>query len=239
MMFGALTCLASVLLLDLSFISTHYWAHYVAMFVPFANIISIYAYILFRDTNSPSFNDIALRRKGEFTIFIVLISFMILSATYSLEYALKLPRIGLSNFAINDRDHDRKLLNVLRQARKEGASFYVLRDPVYHRKLDHRRLGDAHPFMLETVLRGDRIGPVGDIFLYGDRVYADPCQSLLSSEKDIIILASPKLDREAWLCLTRADSNYVDLSELADEDGSVYFQLNKLDNYGIFVRRPR
>ena len=71
---------------------------------------------------------------------------------------------------------------------KKKSSFYVHFSPIYHSLLHESRIGDGHPVMLQYVMNGKRIGPIGNINLYSDEVFRSPCNSLLHSGKKIIVI---------------------------------------------------
>lgn len=237
MLYGTLTCSLSVFFLDLSFLSSHYWRHHVIMFVPFANIVVFYAYMLFHNTETPSFGTIVLRRKGEFAIFAALTFFLAATVALSFQKALDMSKLSSASFAINDRGYDHELLEILRQVLDGGLSFYVLNAPIYHRMLTHRRIGDAHPYMLFLILRGNRIGPIGDLLLYSDRVHDNPCIGLWDSGKDIMVLLPTGGDPKALRCLTSADSNYLELSRETDNEAGLYARFKDLEGYRVFARQ--
>lgn len=235
--FGSVTCLAAAILLDTSFLSAHYWNHYITMFVPFTNIIIIYSYVLFRTTENPSFYSLISQRKGELVVFAAIVFFLFKAAESSIYRARDFSKLTSASLAINDRDYDHRLLEILRQVRDDGFSFYVQDAPIYHRLLQHRRIGDGHPFMLFWILRGNRIGPVGDLLLYSDRVHENPCLALWESGKDIIVLSHTKKDPQVLRCLTSSDSNYVELSPGTADAAGAYSWFEDSASYRVFVRR--
>lgn len=176
----------SISFINFSLFCTHYWSHNSIMFVPYAIPVFLLFFIRFvKQTSKGGFNV----KERSFYKKIYIACALILLATPLCLGIQRFGRIILKgekpNFEINDRGIDHELLNFLIQQKK---SFYVHFSPIYHSLLHESRIGDGHPIMLKYVLDGVRVGPVGEIYLFSDEVFKSPCDSLLQSRKDLIIL---------------------------------------------------
>jgi hypothetical protein len=202
---GAVLCLVSIAGINYSCMKTHYFAHYSIMYVPYASLVFTYLLVLTYEWKSH------LVRSGVKykLIAVVLIGgyFSVMGTQLSsLTGTMFEPELSLS---INDRNIDTALTNLLKKISSMGLSFYVYDNTNYHRLLSQHRIGDGHPAMLRQVLAGERIGPIGNIFLYSDTVYEKPCLALWASLKDIILVVIE--DRRVLQCLLSAESGYKEM----------------------------
>jgi hypothetical protein len=207
---GTLFCLVSIICLNYSFGQTHYWPHNTIMYVPYAALIFLYIYVLTL-TKRTSF----IKHRVIQTMIIGILCAWYISIigthfVWEVRGTLSKPL----SLAINDREIDHRMLGFLRRLTSVGMSFYVPENANYHRLLNQDRIGDGHPLNLLLILRGQRIGPIGSIFLYSDTVNKSPCLALWESHKDVIIVEAR--DQEVLLCLLPDVSGYKEV--LSDEN---------------------
>ena len=174
-----------IFLINSSLLGTHYLGHNLILFIPY--FVLLVLVILIRFTKDKSITQVNEKRRNflKKTYFKSSIFFL---ATLAMVFLLKFNDRVTSqdyspNFQINDRGVDHELLTYLM---KKKSSFYVHFSPIYHSLLHESRIGDGHPVMLQYVMNGKRIGPIGNINLYSDEVFRSPCNSLLHSGKKII-----------------------------------------------------
>lgn len=174
----------SVIALEISIFSTHYYTHYTIMFVAYIIPIFLAAGVGLVNNKLKNINLIVF-------IFFMSIVFLLNYPFYSLykniRYLISEPdRI---DFSINQSMVDPVLFSYLKGKKEEGEPFLVVYKPIYHMLLNEPRIGDGHPIMIRDILSKKRIGPIADIYLYSDEVFQEPCLSLINSEKNIFIIA--------------------------------------------------
>jgi hypothetical protein len=204
-------CLLSTIGLNFSFVRTHYYGHYTPMFVPFAVIL--FAHVLleysqeqFNSAKKPS----GIAKKSTATVAFLMLSLIaapaitVVVALY--DFVRHADRI---DFSINDRNIDHDLVRFLKDIKPSGLSFYAPSETTYHRLFGEGRIGDGHPAMLSVVLGGKRVGPIGNIPLYGEEVHQTPCLAILQSGKDIIFIKrDDDLSSEVKNCLESEGTTY-------------------------------
>jgi hypothetical protein len=241
---GILTCGIAIAGLDYSFLTIHFWGHYSIMFVPYAAVLITYLCILLfeRESIPVKVGFVSLNKEGAFLSIILLVGLYLCNATEVLQKSndlmFKTEKKGL---AINDRNFNPNLMELLKQMIDRGISFYVPSNVNYHRLLNHERIGDGNPQMLYSVLGGQRVGPVDNIFLYSDKVHWSPCIALWESRKDLIVIyTASRVDIRTIRCLTGQDSNYEELlldnREISRSLGALF---KKFRHYRFFVYKTR
>jgi hypothetical protein len=212
----AFTAVMSILAINASLLRNHYWSHNAIMFVPYAVPIFFLIFLsLFKNSLvGGSEKAKVINRKISYVLFLLILA---TPAMQSLWYGRQvvLSRVEF-NAEINDRMIDHKLLIFLRE---RSQSFLVIDSPIYHMLLEERRIGDGHPAMLRVVLSGKRLGPIGNIELYSDEVFSNPCLSLVRSGKELIIFSDNyKLKKVLSKCLDGEGSGYnkIDVVDLND-----------------------
>jgi hypothetical protein len=91
------------------------------------------------------------------------------------------------------------------------------------------------------IVGGRRVGPVGDIDLYSDKIQSSPCVALWESHKDLIVTDNAfDSDDSVIRCLTAPGSDYKELV-LNDRDTnpSLGALFGKLRDYRFFVYKDR
>lgn len=232
-------CIFSVAGLHYSFVTSHYWPHYALMFVPFVTILFMQALVIAlvnRDAAGASWF-------RHFTLVPLLAATALLATTPADRFRTSLSDLIVRpervDLAINRRNVDDALLAMLDAARKANYSFYVPGNANYHRLLDHERIGDGHPSILNHVLAGNRVGPIGDLRLYSEAIHARPCLAILESGKDLIVLANDRrsVHRRLFRCFADDPGDYVPLRP-GDKVAGIEID-GRLGAYRIFARRPR
>ena len=239
-----LFCCTSLIFLNMSFISSHYYSHYSMMLVPFAMPIVFYSY-----KNIPKIGLIIkshseLNIRGTILKTLVLISFFSLLILPAKSLFKNVNNIDFSNknafFSINHRNTDDNLLRLLAGLKSQGVSFFVSDNPIYHALLNQPRLGDGHPSMLKDVLKGRKIGPIDNIYLYSDEVHKNPCLALFNSQKDVILTsANHELDKLITSCLSSEKSPYVRSNFISLSAKSSEINGKNLRKYRFFIRKDR
>lgn len=210
----------SVVFMNLTFLKTHFFDHYVLYFVPFfVPMVWLSLFLLSRRKDGGVFE----RYLAPVLLVPILSITLLIPASRTIPVVSEMiSRRSEFKLDINDRGIDHGMLRFLDSSKREGLSFLVLQGPVYHRLLDEPRIGDGHWFMLLKTLGGKKIGPVGEIRLYGASVHSDPCLALLESGKDLIVFSrvsesssgmSRQFSTMALRCLSRSDSPYRVLSK--------------------------
>jgi hypothetical protein len=114
------------------------------------------------------------------------------------------------SLAINDRMVDHLLLEDLSTLRRNGLSFYTPQRTLYHRLLQHTRLGDGHPAMAISVLTGDMFRPMDHLPMFSRASLEDRCHAVRTADKDVIVLERKRdlhpndLDGPVEACLAHA-----------------------------------
>ena len=214
-----LSLLGSVAL-ELSFLVTHYYWHYIIMFVTY---IAPAAYINVRAIINND-DGVGVIKKLFSCLLISLIAYKF--SSYSVPFLKKTimrPRIS---FNINDREIDHSLLDFLRNVKSSGHSFLVVTKPYYHALLDESRIGDGNSVMIYFVLRGYKLPQVSNIYLLSKQVQRQPCLALLNSNKDIFVI---KKKNGMSKLLSRCFANSrITLDKHVPPD---------LEEYDIYIRR--
>jgi hypothetical protein len=149
-------------------------------------------------------------------------------------------RTDRNSLAINDRKFNPDLVELLKQVIDKGMSFYVPANANYHRLLNQRRIGDGHPFILYSILRGRRVGPIGDTALYSDKISRSPCMALWESHKDLIVTTDIGFDDLVIRCLTAPGSDYEEfLFNDREINPSLGVLFGKLRGFRFFVYGDR
>jgi len=218
----AFTAVACVLAINSSLLRNHYWTHNAIMFVPYAVPIFFLIFLsLFNNGLRGSSQKAKVVAQGIGYVLVVVILLAPARELFSYGRQVLNNRVEF-NAAINDRRIDDRLLNFLRE---RNQSFLVIESPIYHMLLNERRIGDGHPAMFARVLSGRRLGPIGDIHLYSNEVFLDPCLSLTRSGKQIIVVeAKSSFNEKVSVCLSPQGSGYKKT------------HINHLDDYEIFLR---
>ena len=199
-----------IVLLNYSFVTTHFYGHNIIMLVPYA-VPLVFLLILSLDRTK--------------TTRLLLYAYLLVVAIHPLQFSWNCVRNVLEgkkfNASINHRMVNDKLLSFLKKQKNLGHSFYVLDNVLYHYLLGEPRNGDGHPFMLHCIFQHKKIGPFPEIPLYSEEVRQNPCLALLQSGKDIIVDRSRLGDE----CLTEMSHVYK------------LQYLNGLQQFRIYVKR--
>jgi len=212
-----------VMLLEYSFIRTHFYPHYTIMLVPYAVPLIFLSVVGFLRSNIQVFSG----TRKLFLCTILLLSILTPLHIFTRDFMQIIFGNSKCDYKINYRQIDDALLNFLTEQQEKGRSFYVVNHPVYHFILGESRIGDGHPAMLYGVLNGKRIGPAANIPLYSDEVYKSPCLALLNSHKDVIVIDG--------------DSGKSSIVLKCFNQGSHVYerqQYQGLDNYLVYAKLP-
>jgi len=240
--------------LEYQAICRHYYPHYSMMFVPFFGVFLTYFFVIFVAYKKQLFSLKPLKGKllkylNALILLAVTLAFvsqagLVINNNLFIKGFDLFTNRGQLSLNINERGIDNELLTFLENAQKNGFSFYMPVNTNYHRLLEEKRIGDGHPAMLFNVLTGNRVGPVGSIFLYSDEVYKAPCKAINESGKDLIIITRTEgtvyfnIDFLVNNCLEREDSSYKELGN-SQESGLFTIKVNKSikEDYKIFIRK--
>jgi hypothetical protein len=193
--------LISVIGLNLSFITSHYWTHYTPMFVPFAMMNVLLLLQGLRALSHAEQRDTSLIIIGG----IALTSGVVIIKTV----AFMLSNLGLFNAALTTQIPDKALYEFLQSEKKNGRTFLVTEKPIYHVILNESRAGDGHPAMLEAALSGTQIGPISQIDIFDPE--QSPCTALLEEKKDsIIITSNQRVSQLVYDCLRSRTDLYTE-----------------------------
>ena len=219
----AFTAIVSILAINASLLRNHYFGHNAIMFVPYAVPIFFLIFLSLFNNSLVGGSEKAkvINRKISYALFLLILATPVMqSLTYGRQVVLS--RVEF-NAKINDRRIDHKLLVFLRE---RSQSFLVIDSPIYHMLLEERRIGDGHPAMLRRVLSNKRLGPIGNVYIYSDEVFSNPCLSLVRSGKELIIFSAKLKFKKV-------------VSECFDGEGSGYNKIDVvgLDDYQIFLRK--
>jgi len=171
-----LFCVVSIVMVDVSFLRTHYWSHYGELFLPFFTL-------MFVDFIATTANGYIIN-----LLKIVLIVLFVSVPVRSIAHSCKVI-INDNNFdrRINNRNMNKTVFDMITVIKNNGYSFYVPFNTNYHRVFGESRLGDGHPAILDRVLGGKRLGGVNMVNLYSDHIHENPCLVFDESGKDFII----------------------------------------------------
>jgi hypothetical protein len=240
--------------LEYQAISRHYYSHYGMMFVPFFGVFLTYYFLIYVAYKKQLFSLKPIKGKllkslNALILLAVILAFVsqaglvINNNVFSKGYDLFVNR-GQLSLNINERGIDKNLLTFLENAQNNGFSFYVPINTNYHRLLEEIRIGDGHPVMLYNVLTGNRVGPVGSIFLYSDEVYKAPCKAINESGKDLIIISRTEgsgyfnIDFLVEDCLERTGGSYNNFYQSQESKLFVDDELYVIEqNYIIYIRK--
>jgi hypothetical protein len=213
------------------------------MSIPYAGVLITYLLILFFEREAmPIKGFLSLGTEVVFLSIILLVGLYFCDVTNVFQKSYDLMfRADRNSLAINDRQSNPDLMELLKQVIDKGMSFYVPANVNYHRLLNQRRIGDGNPAILYYILGGRRVGPIDDIGLYSDKISNSPCIALWESHKDLIVTTHEfGRDDRVIRCLTAPGSDY---EEFLVNDGEIKPSLGalfgKLRAYRFFVYRDR
>lgn len=171
-----LFCLMSIILINMSFVKTHYWKHYSVLFCPFITLMIVNV-ISAKNNNIKIFQTV---------LVIFFISIPLKSIIHNIKMINKNKYFELN---INERNTTQPLVELTKNIRMNGYSFYFPFNVNYHRIVGEERIGDGHPVMLGYVISGKQIGPINGIDLYKYKFHSHPCDAFDESGKDFIIIS--------------------------------------------------
>ncbi|MEY2792697.1 MAG: hypothetical protein RJA76_689 [Bacteroidota bacterium] len=171
----------SMFLITYSFSKTHFYFHYVILFLPFF----LFTLYLIRD----KLNEIKWYRTYAAYLMQAIVIFILPSFVAGKIIYDKIDKKITFNAAINSHGVDPKLLQFLKGQKANGLSFLVIDDAKYHYLLDESRIGDGHPYILNEIMMGKKLRPVGDSYLLKKIQNNTSCEVLKQSSKDLYILS--------------------------------------------------
>ncbi len=234
-LFCYIVSLSSLLLLEFSFLGTHYWDHYQAMFLPYLTIFSLIVCFIFVNYVSM----LRLTKLGNLYVTLLLIGlFTYFQMIYTRYYEIYniITRHGFVNFNINDRNMDPRLLEFLGDYLRQGKSFYVYDNMNYHRILTHERIGDGHLVLANDVLSGKKFPPIKGIGFIENSSSENTCDIFKYSNKDLIVFRRSVVfpfNLPAEKCLSASNS----YRNLCKEDFSAHPFCSISSLYEFYVKR--
>ena len=195
--------ITATIALDLSLVNTHYFPHNAMMFVPYLLVIlpfiwkSVEALL-----STPRRIAVLSAAAGTFTGLV----YALLTAGELRDLATQRSQFDMN---INRREVNLLLLEYLSQSKQNGLSFLIVDHPIYHALLGEARVGDGHPSILGSALRGKRIQPVAGLALLSGGGSEGACKAIISARKDIIILRKDsEVSRLVFDCLKAQEAGY-------------------------------
>jgi hypothetical protein len=224
-------CVASIAVVNITFIRTHYSSHYSIMLVPYAVLLALSLERLFVHHNT-SLIQIFIQYVLVILILIAPLKHVGLMVE---DLLLHSEKISLN---INDRgDIDPNFVNFLRELKLRSNSFLVDGDSLHHRILEETRVGDGHPAILDHILAGNYIQPVSKNFLLSYEVSQKPCLAITNSGKDWIIVNRVKREENSQVlkCLMNPDSGY---QEIVADKSKTHIHIDKelVKRYRFFLK---
>lgn len=220
-----LFCLASIIMINISFMRTHYWKHYSVMFSPFATLMIV---------------SILSSKNNKIKIFQTILILLFISLPLkSIIHNIKIMNKNkYFEFNINDRNTTHSLVELTKNIRSNGYSFYVPFNVNYHRIVGEERIGDGHPVMVGYVISGKKIGPINGIDLYNYKFYSHPCHAFDQSGKDFIIISGKDYNDnpDAAQCIEKSQVYMNSCGSSLPKDQFVRDFCNHSDGVKIYQR---
>jgi len=207
-----LFCCCGMLLLEYSFVRTHYFTHNSILFTPYWVLLVWLIYPIAIDSirRRAQHNGIKCITLSLLAVLLVIGIFLKPLIIIGQDIYSVLSKSVEVNLSINQRNLDQKLKLTLTQI-PSTTTWYIVDRPIYHAILNQSRIGDAHPAMLQYIFSGHKIQPVGNIYLYSDEVSKNYCLIFFRSAKDLIIVRddlSNIANKKALDCLSSKESPY-------------------------------
>jgi hypothetical protein len=218
-----LPILITILLLNLSFLRNHYYAHNTILFVPIVCIGLSFLFFL-------KFKDIPFQINAFHILIFILTIFIVMRPLADIRKNMLSVANGeyAFNIQINHRNIHDPLLTFLLDQKHQGKSFLVADSAIYHMMLHEPRIGDGHPFMLEFVLGGGRLVSMENIYLFSNETAKEPCKVLNQSNKDFVIVKrGDKFYGYIDKCLAGDTSDYKK-ENIAHLEAFAVYRLKKL-----------
>ena len=168
------------LIIIYSFAKTHFYFHYVILFLPF---------FLFTIFFLRSEIDRFKKYTNRFLFVQVLVVFTLPLYVSGKIIVKKQFNLSQINWHLNSIGLNPNLFHYLKLQKEQGKTFLVLDNPKYHTLLDESRIGDGHPFLLNEFLNGKMNGPVGTCYFLSQAQNQTPCKVLEMANKSVYVLS--------------------------------------------------
>ncbi len=200
-----------------SFSKTHFYFHYVILFLPFFLFV---IYLLRSEI------DRFKKYTNRFLFVQVLVVFTLPLYVSGKIIVKKQFDLRKFNWHLNSINLNPNLFQYLKLQKEPGKTFLVLDNPVYHTFLDESRIGDGHPFLLNEFLIGKMNGPVGNCYFLNQSENQTPCEVLKLSPKSIFVLSKDHFFfQNVPECLS--DTSLFEIKNLPQLEGYLIWERKK------------